>query len=58
HDLAVVGHLCRRLMVMHRGRVVERLSAEDLAAGRVQAAATRLLVDAAVGFRRTPLPQD
>ena len=58
HDLAVVGHLCRRLMVMHRGRVVERLSAEDLAAGRVQAPASRLLVDAAAGFRRTPLPQD
>jgi peptide/nickel transport system ATP-binding protein len=57
HDLAVVAHLCSRLMVMQRGRVVERLEAHDLAGGRVQAAATRRLVDAARGFRRTTRPE-
>lgn len=54
HDLAVVTHLCQQMMVMRRGRAVERLSAVDLAAHRVQAAYTRSLMDASVGFRRTP----
>ena len=52
HDLAVVTHLCERLMVMQRGRCVEQLAAADLAAHRVQAAYTRSLMDAAAGFRR------
>lgn len=52
HDLAVLTHLCRRVLVMHRGRAVEQLDAADLAAGRVQAEATQRLVTAAVGFRR------
>jgi peptide/nickel transport system ATP-binding protein len=54
HDLAVVTHLCERLMVMHRGQVVEQLAAADLAAHRVQAEYTRSLMTAADGFRRTP----
>jgi peptide/nickel transport system ATP-binding protein len=52
HDLAVVTHMCERLLVMQRGRTVEQLSASDLAAGRVTAAYTRTLVAAAEGFRR------
>jgi peptide/nickel transport system ATP-binding protein len=52
HDLAVVTHLCERLMVMQRGRCVEQLAAADLAAHRVQAAYTRSLMDAAAGFKR------
>lgn len=52
HDLAVVTHLCQRLMVMQRGRMVETLPAADLAASRVQADYTRSLMQASVGFRR------
>ncbi|MFM7532301.1 MAG: ABC transporter ATP-binding protein [Rubrivivax sp.] len=52
HDLAVVTHLCRRLLVMHQGRAVETLDAADLAASRVQAEYTRRLMRAAEGFRR------
>ena len=52
HDLAVVTHLCTRLMVMRRGRSVEMLASVDLAAQRVQADYTRSLMAAAAGVRR------
>ena len=53
HDLAVVTHLCQRLMVMRAGRTVEMLAAADLAARRVQADYTRSLMQAADGFKRS-----
>jgi peptide/nickel transport system ATP-binding protein len=57
HDLAVVTHLCERIVVMKAGRVEERLAAADLAAGRVEADYTRMLMQAAQGFvRRTGVP--
>ena len=52
HDLAVVTHMCERLMVMAGGHVVEALSAGDLAARRVGSDYTRTLMEASVGFRR------
>ena len=52
HDLAVVTHLCERLMVMQRGETVELLSSKDLAAHRVQNAYTLSLMQASGGFRR------
>jgi peptide/nickel transport system ATP-binding protein len=55
HDLAVVTHLCERLMVMRRGKVVEKVASADLAAHRVQADYTRSLMLASVGFRRRGL---
>jgi len=56
HDLAVVTHLCERLMVMRRGQAVEMLSAADLAAGAVQADYTQQLMAAAAGFQRGGVP--
>jgi len=56
HDLAVVTHLCDRLMVMHQGRTVELLASADLAAHRVQADYTRALMAASAGFQRAPTP--
>ncbi|KAA2238132.1 ABC transporter ATP-binding protein [Salinarimonas soli] len=52
HDLAVVTHLCERLLVMAGGRTVETLSSEDLAARRVESPYTRTLMEASTGFRR------
>ncbi|UDF36830.1 UNVERIFIED_ORG: ABC transporter ATP-binding protein [Shinella sp. XGS7] len=52
HDLAVVTHMCDRLMVMQQGRMVEQLSAAELAAHRVREDYTRKLMEASVGFRR------
>ena len=52
HDLAVVTHMCERLMVMRQGRVVEALAARDLAAHRVDADYTVRLMQASQGFRR------
>jgi len=52
HDLAVVTHLCDRLMVMQNGRPVEELASADLAAGKVTQDYTRGLLAASKGFRR------
>ncbi len=56
HDLAVVTHLCQRLMVMRQGRTVELLSSSDLASHRVRADYTRALMAASAGFRRGAAP--
>ncbi len=56
HDLAVVTHLCQRLMVMRRGAMVEMVAAADLAAHRVQAVYTQELMNAARGFQRAAPP--
>jgi peptide/nickel transport system ATP-binding protein len=52
HDLAVVTHLCERLMVMQRGRTVEMLSSADLAAKQVAQPYTASLMRASSGFSR------
>ena len=52
HDLAVVTHLCDDILVMQRGQTVERVSAADLAAHRVQDDYTRRLMQASGGFVR------
>ena len=52
HDLAVVTHMCDRLMVMQRGETVELVSSADLVSSRVTHEYTRQLMDASIGFRR------
>ncbi len=56
HDLAVVTHLCERLMVMQRGKTVELLTSADLAAHRVTDPYTQNLMEASGGFRRAAVP--
>jgi peptide/nickel transport system ATP-binding protein len=55
HDLAVVTHLCERLMVMQRGQTLELLSSADLAASRVKDPYTQNLMLASGGFCRKNL---
>ncbi len=52
HDLAIVTHMCERLMVMQSGEAVEQLSAADLAGHNVRADYTRKLLKASEGFSR------
>jgi peptide/nickel transport system ATP-binding protein len=56
HDLAVITHMCERLMVMQNGEEVESLASTELAAKNVAAAYTKNLLRASVGFSRTTLP--
>jgi len=53
HDLAVVTHMCDRLMVMQHGQEVELLSSADLATRNVAQDYTRSLLTASEGFRRS-----
>ena len=46
HDLAVIDHMCDRVMVMQHGRRVEELSREDLAGARMKTAYARSLFEA------------
>jgi peptide/nickel transport system ATP-binding protein len=52
HDLAVVTHMCDRLMVMQNGAEVERLTASELARHAVTQDYTRNLLVASEGFVR------
>jgi peptide/nickel transport system ATP-binding protein len=52
HDLAIITHMCERLMVMQNGELVEHLTAGDLADHRVSKDYTRNLLKASEGFDR------
>ena len=52
HDLAVVAHMCERLMVMQAGLAVEELTREGLQARQAGQTYTRDLLTASEGYRR------
>ena len=52
HNLPVVAHLCARLAVMQRGRLVEELSQEALRAMEAREPYTRQLLRASGGYDR------
>ena len=51
HDLAVVAHMCDRLMVMQHGRAVEQMTREGLRAHQAVEPYTRELLRASEGYR-------
>jgi peptide/nickel transport system ATP-binding protein len=55
HDFGVIGYMCDRVAVMGVGRVIEQLSAQDLAAGNVTSEASRQLLAASHGYIRSSI---
>ncbi|MER8628719.1 ABC transporter ATP-binding protein [Mesorhizobium opportunistum] len=53
HDLAIITHMCERLMVMQSGEAVENLTTSDLVERHVTKDYTRNLLRASEGFVRT-----
>ncbi len=52
HDLGVVAHVCDRLAIMRRGRIVETALSEDLATGALAHPYSRQLYLASQGYDR------
>ncbi len=52
HDLAVVAHLCERLLVMRHGEAVEETQSAALRSGRAMNEYTQSLIQASQGFTR------
>ena len=46
HDLAVIDHMCDRIMVLQHGRTVEEISRDDLSGARMTTAYARSLFEA------------
>ncbi|MDI6024712.1 ABC transporter ATP-binding protein [Corticibacterium sp. UT-5YL-CI-8] len=53
HDLAVIGHMCRRLAVMQQGLIEEVVDYADLSGSRAQKAYSRMLFDASHHYDRS-----
>lgn len=56
HDLAVISHMCERLLVMQHGQAMEELSREALRARAASTDYTRRLLKASVGYTREDAP--
>jgi peptide/nickel transport system ATP-binding protein len=52
HNLAVVAHMCARLAVMNRGKIVEEMDVAALRAGNARDPYTRRLMAASRGYDR------
>jgi ABC-type dipeptide/oligopeptide/nickel transport system ATPase subunit len=57
HNLAIVAHLCERLLVMNAGRVVEELTQDQLRAAAPAEPYTRQLLQASLGYDRQAAAQ-
>ena len=57
HNLAIVAHLCERLLVMNAGRAVEELTADQLRAAAPAEPYTRQLLQASLGYDRQAAAQ-
>jgi len=57
HNLAVVAHLCERLLVMNSGRTVEELTVDQLRAAAPSEPYTRQLLQASLGYDRQAAAQ-
>ena len=55
HNLAVVAHMCERLLVMQLGQAVEEMNAATLSARAPKTAYAQQLLAASDGFQRTPV---
>ena len=54
HDLAVIDHMCDRVLVMQHGRAVEELAREDLASAGMTTAYARSLFEASADRMLAP----
>ena len=52
HNLAVIGHMCERLAVMNRGRIVEEVPSAALATGALADPYARQLLKSSAGYDR------
>jgi peptide/nickel transport system ATP-binding protein len=52
HNLAVIAHMCERLAVMNRGRIVEEVPAAALASGALADPYSRQLLKSSEGYDR------
>jgi peptide/nickel transport system ATP-binding protein len=53
HNLAVVSHMCERLAVMNRGRIVEEMTVDQLRRAEPREPYTRQLLTASLGYDRS-----
>lgn len=57
HDLAVVSHMCERILVMNQGQMVESITDQQLKDGRLTQDYTRQLLVASRGYDRAAIDQ-
>ena len=57
HDLAVVSHMCNRLLVMNRGKTVETITRSQLRSGTISEKYTKQLLVAGKGYDRAAVDQ-
>ena len=55
HDLAVVGQMCNRLLLMRKGEIVEQADAAQLAAGNLTHPYSKQLLVASKGYDRAAI---